>query len=190
MALDHTEETLIARLAIRHSISTDAVRAVLQALKAGGGRMAQFSHKEFGGMAQWSSGMTMVGDMFNDSLKAKLNAIATELAAHLSDNPEALVRSDEVSYRSPLRPTSAPWWPPEFGQPNSTGAQNNLRYAIFSNVRRLVIDDHGEHTVYDTGEHDISGISQAQSSGSTLTFTGQHGLVRVSDLKKVRLSSS
>ena len=188
MTVDHTEEALIDRLAIRHSISTDAVRAVLRALKSGGGRMAQFSHKEFGGMAQWSSGMTMVGDMFNDSLKAKLNAIATELATHLGDNPEALVESDDVS--SPLRSARAEWWPPEFGQPNSTGAQNDLRYAIFSNARRLVIDDHGEHTVYDTGEHHISGISQAQSSGSTLTFTGQHGLVRVSDLKKVRPSSS
>ena len=185
-----TEELLIAELAVRHSISTDAVRAVLQALKSGGGRMAQFSHKEFGGMSQWSSGMTMVGDMFNDSLKAKLNAIATELAAYLSQNPpEASVRSEEISYRSALRPVSAVWWPPEFGEPNSTGAQNDLRYAIFSNARRLVIDDHGERTVYDTGEHHISGIGQAQSSGSTLTFTSQDGLVRVSDLKKVSPSN-
>ncbi|RJT28618.1 hypothetical protein D3227_33785 [Mesorhizobium waimense] len=189
MTVDHTEETLIDRIAVRHSISTDAVRAVLQALKSGGGRMAQFSHQEFGGMAQWSSGMTMVGDMFNDTLKAKLNAIATELAAYLSDNPQALVRTDEVSYRS-VHPASAPWWPPEMGQPNSTGAQNDLRYAIFSNTRRLVIDDHGETTIYDTGEHHISGISQAQSSGSTLTFAGQDGLVRTSDLKKVRPPSS
>ncbi|MER8975276.1 hypothetical protein [Mesorhizobium sp. M0800] len=190
MTVDHSEEALIDRIAARHAISTDAVRAVLQALKRGGGRMAQFSHREFGGMAQWSSGMTMVGDMFNDSLKTKLNAVATELVAHLRDNPEALVRSDEVSYRSPLRPASDAWWPPEFGQPNSTGAQNDLRYAIFSDARRLVIDDHGKYSVYDTGEHDISGISQAQSSGSTLTFTSQDGLVRVSDLKKVRPSSS
>ncbi|UVK43637.1 hypothetical protein BPNPMPFG_005449 [Mesorhizobium sp. AR07] len=190
MTVDHTEETLIAQLAVRHSISTDAVKAVLQALKAGGGRMAQFSHKEFGGMAQWSSGMTMVGDMFNDPLKVKLDALATELAAYLSDNPEALVRSDEVSYRSAVRPASGPWWPPEMGQPNSTGAQNDLRYAIFSDARRLVIDDHGERVIYDTGEHHISGISQAQSSGSTLTFTGQDGLVRVSDLRKVGPLSS
>ena len=34
--------------------------------------MAQFSHADFGGMSQWSSGMTMVGDMFNDGLKSKL----------------------------------------------------------------------------------------------------------------------
>lgn len=52
MAVDHSEETLIAQLTVRHSISTDAVKAVLEALKAGGGRMAQFSHKEFGGMAR------------------------------------------------------------------------------------------------------------------------------------------
>ena len=27
--------------------------------------MAQFSHSDFGGMSQWSPGMTMVGDMCN-----------------------------------------------------------------------------------------------------------------------------
>jgi hypothetical protein len=36
--------------------------------------MAQFSHADFGGMSQWSPGMSMVGDMFNTQLKAKLDA--------------------------------------------------------------------------------------------------------------------
>ena len=42
----------IARLASSHAISEDAVKAVLRALRASGGGMAQFSHSEFGGMSQ------------------------------------------------------------------------------------------------------------------------------------------
>jgi hypothetical protein len=49
----------------------------------------------------------------------------------------------------------------------------------------LVIDDHGAITIYDTGSHQIFGVSQAQSADRTLTFTSQHGLVRVGDLAKV-----
>jgi hypothetical protein len=45
--------------------------------------MAQFSHPDFGGMSQWSHGMTMVGDMFNDGLKSKLDAGLHRLAAYV-----------------------------------------------------------------------------------------------------------
>ena len=75
------EEGFISRVSIRHSVSADAVRTILQALRSGGGTMAQFSHPDFGGMSQWSPGMTMVGDMFNTGLKAKLDAVCTELAS-------------------------------------------------------------------------------------------------------------
>jgi hypothetical protein len=49
--------------------------------------MAQFSHPDFGGMSQWSPGMTMGGDMFNKSLKSKLDAVCTELAAYVVETP-------------------------------------------------------------------------------------------------------
>ena len=74
------EEGFIDRVAIRNSVSPDAVATILRALRSRGGRMAQFSPPDFGGMCQWSPGMTMVGDMFNDGLKSKLDAICTELA--------------------------------------------------------------------------------------------------------------
>jgi hypothetical protein len=48
------EEGFISRVSIRHSISPDAVRTILRALRSGGGNMAQFSHADFGGMSQWS----------------------------------------------------------------------------------------------------------------------------------------
>jgi len=57
----------------------------LQALRSGGGRMAQFSHPDFRGMSQWSPGMTMVGDMFNDALKSKLDVVCSELATYVAE---------------------------------------------------------------------------------------------------------
>ena len=79
------EESLVARVALRHSISQDAVRTILRALRSSGGSMAQFSHPEFGGMSQWSPGMTMVGDMFNNGLKSKLDAVCSELARYATE---------------------------------------------------------------------------------------------------------
>lgn len=181
---DFKETALVARLAARHGLSRDAVETVLRALRSGGGSMAQFSHAEFGGMSQWSSGMTMVGDMFNDALRAKLNAVATELVAHLRENPKAAHNEPaEVSYRSQQQVReSRPGGP---GTPSSTGSQNHLRYAIYPDTRRLVTEDAGQRTIYDTGDHVISGIAQAQSTDATLTFRSQNGLVRLSELKKV-----
>jgi hypothetical protein len=176
---------LVDRMAKKHSVSPAAVGVVLAALRSGGGRMAQFSHADFGGMSQWSPGMSMVGDMFNTQLKAKLDALCSDIAAHL-DTTEIVggVRpGDEVSYRSPSR--SDDWWPAGLGRPAAVGAQNDLRYAVFPETRRLVIDDHGTLSVYDTGSHRIFGVAQAQSADRTLTFTSQDGLVRIADLPKV-----
>jgi hypothetical protein len=40
------EGGFIDRVSLRHSVSPDAVRTFLQALRSGGGAMAQFSHAE------------------------------------------------------------------------------------------------------------------------------------------------
>jgi hypothetical protein len=180
------DESLITRLAIRHSVSPDAVRTILDALRSGSG-MAQFSHPDFGGMSQWSSGMTMVGDMFNSGLKSKLDAICTELASYLAKSGPGQRGEDGsdagVSYRS--NRTTSDWWPAGLGVPSSVGTQNDLRYAVFPSARRLVIKDGHHIDIYDTGDHQIFGVAQSQSTGQTLTFTSQTGLVRVVDLAKV-----
>ena len=80
-----------------------------------------------------------------------------------------------------------PWWPAELGRPASVGAQNDLRYACFPNARRLAIQQGGQVRVYDTGEHQITGFSQQQGGDQSLTFTSQHGLVRVADLPPASL---
>ena len=180
------EESFIDRFSIRHSVSTDAVRTILRALRSGGGTMAQFSHSDFGGMSQWSPGMTMVGDMFNNSLKSKLDTICTELAAYVAQAPSERSprrERDEVSYRSPRQ--GSDWWPSSLGTPSAVGTQNDLQYAVFPSTRRLAIKDGGHIEIYDTGDHQIFGVAQAQSTDQTLTFTSQDGLVRVSNLPKV-----
>src|ERR1700734_30531 len=94
---------LVDLMAKKHSVSPGAVEVVLAALRSGGGRMAQFSHADFGGMSQWSPGMSMVGDMFNTQLKAKLDALCTDIAAHLNSSEaagRASAAEDGVSYRS------------------------------------------------------------------------------------------
>ncbi|SAL73638.1 hypothetical protein AWB69_09046 [Caballeronia udeis] len=85
----------------------------------------------------------------------------------------------------PTPGTSGDWWPADLGRPNSTGAQNDVRYAHFAQPRRLAIEVDGKVTVYDTLDHQISGFSQQQSRGASLTFASQHGLVAVASLAVV-----
>ena len=88
----------------------------------------------------------------------------------------------ESLFVPPPAGSSGHWWPADLGRPTSTGAQNDVRYAYFAQTRRLAIEVNGRVTVYDTLDHQISGFSQQQSSGGSLTFSSQHGLVDVASL--------
>lgn len=67
--------------AARHRLSESGVRALSEALSAGRGGGAQWSHPDLGGMGQWSpGGMIQIGDMFNHDLKARVAAAIEELA--------------------------------------------------------------------------------------------------------------
>ncbi|MCF3643074.1 SHOCT domain-containing protein [Rhizobium sp. TRM95111] len=166
------------------------------ALIAGHGTQAQFNHPDLGGMGQWSQGgMTMVGDMFNNALKAKVDGICSELAALVRDmdlagrpasyQSQSQNQGGGVSLFVPGAFSAGNWWPADLGHPSSTGAQNNLRYAFFPETGRLAIDIGGRITVYDTKDHRIGGFSQQQGGDQSLSFTSQHGLVRVSELDEV-----
>jgi hypothetical protein len=88
----------------------------------------------------------------------------------------------------PAPGSSANWWPDDLRWPNSTGAQNGVRYAHFAQARRLVIEVHGTVTVYDTLDHQIGGFSQQQSIGGTLGFNSQYGLIDVASLPVVSIN--
>ena len=197
----------VAELAQRYGLSTNAVITLLQALLRGQGTMAQFDHPELGGAGQWmKGGMIMLGDMFNHALKAKVDSVCSELAG-LLNNPllgftlapaqsqqqsQHQGQAGEVSLFVPVTATaSGQWWPAGLGVPATVGAQNNLRYAFFPPARRLAVEINGQLTLYDTQDHQISGVSQQQDlSGSSLTFTSQQGLVRLADLPIVTQPST
>lgn len=197
----------LSEIANRHGVSFGAVEHLLMAVMAGQGNQAQFNHPDLGGMGQWSlGGMIMVGDMFNNNLKARVDALCTELS-NLVRSTSGLMQASSafqsqsqgggygaqqgwnqgggVSLFVPGSLASGNWWPQDLGYPSSTGAQNNLRYAFFPASRRLAIDLAGAVSVYDTGDHAIGGFSQQQGGDQSLTFTSQYGLVRVIDLPLV-----
>ena len=177
----------IEALARQHGVSVEAVRVLQQAVAHGGGRMAQFSHPDLGGMGQWTAGgMVQVGEMFNTGLRDKVAA----LCEALSGNDDAKPRAEPTgSGTGPVKmapePEPAPsrdWWPAGLGHPSSAGAQNDMRYACFPNAHRVAIEQAGVVTVYDSGEHRISGVSQSQGGTQDLAFTSQLGTVRAKDL--------
>jgi hypothetical protein len=153
----------------------------------GNGTMAQFSHPEFSGSGQWmKGGMTMISDMFNNALKDRVDRLCSDLS-DLAANQSARDELVTGSSSKQGEPTAGrrDWWPADLSNPNSTGGQNDIRYAYFAQARRLAIDDHGRVTVYDTLDHQIGGVSQQQSSGASVTFTSQHGTVDLSRLPVV-----
>ena len=181
-------------LAQRYCVSTDAVLCLLQALVNGNGTMAQFNHNELGGGGQWmQGGMTMVGDMFNHSLKAKVDGLCCELSNLLSQSPflpqqqNSHGNSGNAAGLFFPQNSSGNWWPGDLGSPNASGGQNNIRYAYFANARRLAVEINGHITVYDTLNNQIGGVSQQQGGGSTVTFTSQFGTIHVSDLPIVSI---
>ncbi len=160
-------------LAHEHGVSAEAVRVLQDAVRRGGGRQAQFSHPDLGGMGQWSSGgMTQVGDMFNTALKDKVNALCSALAKQAADIPVP----------PPRTAGSGDWWPDGLGHASATGAQNGMRYACFPDSRRVAVEQGGRVTLYDSGDHRISGVSQQQSGTQELSFSSQKGTIRASDL--------
>jgi hypothetical protein len=176
----------ISDIARRHGFSEDAAHSLLQSISRGGGSMAQFSHPEFGGMGQWSrGGMIMIGDMFNNGLKARVDALCNDLSAFLQNNPAP---ASAPSSAGGFMQSGGNWWPDGLGSPASSGGQNGMRYAYFPSSRRIAIEQNGRVSLYDSGDHQIGGVSQQQSGNQTLAFTSQLGTIRVEDLPHVESS--
>ncbi len=79
------------------------------------------------------------------------------------------------------------WWPEGLGEPLTSGGSNGLRYAFFPEAQRLVIERDGRRASYDTGSHRIGGVSSQQQNGAepTVSFSSQHGAVRLEDLRRI-----
>lgn len=181
----------VTDIAARYNLQPETVESLLIAIVQGNGTMAQFNLSELGGQGQWmKGGMTMVGDMFNNSLRATVDKLCAELAELLTTsvlftNGEE-DQGGEVSEKQALPYTQvSSSWPTVFGNPTSTGSQNNFRYAYFAPVHRLVIEDNGKRTIYDTKHHQITGVSQQQGTNNLYRFTSQEGVIDLNSLEKV-----
>jgi Short C-terminal domain len=172
-------QQVVGEIASRYRLSFDAVACMLDSVMRGNGTMAQFNIQELGGSGQWmQGGMTMVGDMFNYGLQNQVASLCSELAPLINDSSLFMKLPD-------YSPQSMNWWPAEFGSPNSSGGQNDCRYAYFANSRRLVVDIAGDVWIYDTLNHMISGVSQQQGGGTSWVFTSQFGTVNLGSLPVV-----
>ncbi len=198
-------QQVVNDLSQRHGFSQDAVANMMFAVLNGNGSMAQFSHPEFGGSGQWMrGGMMMLGDMFNQGLKNRVDALCQDISSILSNQP-GLPQSGSFQSQSqsgggrqnqangtPMVRSSLfvpdpdeNWWPTELGVPTATGNQNNVRYAYFAQISRLAVKTGSQVWVYDTLNHQIGGFSQQQGSGSSITFSSQFGTIVLSSLPVV-----
>lgn len=209
-------QQIINNLAQRYNFSPDAVFTMLTSIINGNGSMAQFNHPEFGGSGQWmKGGMIMLGDMFNNYLKNSVAGLCQELSNLIANQPgliqsgnfqsqhqgtqqQSSLNGNQSTYTAtgvnslfvpPPAGSSGNWWPTGLQFPNSTGAQNNLRYAYFATIHRLAIEANGHVTLYDTLDHQIGGFSQQQSIGGSITLTSQYGLIDVTALPIISIDN-
>lgn len=198
-------QQVVNDLSQQHGFSQDAVTNMMFAVLNGNGSMAQFSHPEFGGSGQWMrGGMMMLGDMFNQGLKNRVDALCQDISSILSNQPGLLLsgsfqsqsqsgggRQNQANGTSMGRSSlfvpdpDENWWPTELGVPTATGNQNNVRYAYFAHISRLAVKTGSHVWVYDTLNHQIGGFSQQQGSGSSITFSSQFGTIVLSSLPVV-----
>ncbi len=179
-ALSTDGQRKVNAIAERYSLRPETVESLLKAVIQGNGTMAQFNLPELGGAGQWmKGGMTMVGDMFNSSLRTKVDQLCNELAQLVSTG--VLFEDSDESEHGQVSGS----WPAIFGNPTSSGSQNTFRYAYFAPVHRLVVEDDGKRTIYDTKHHQITGVSQQQGATSSYRFTSREGQVDLSALQVV-----
>jgi hypothetical protein len=196
---------VVKGLSNRHGFSEEASQHMLIAVFNGNGQMAQFSHPEFGGSGQWMrGGMTMIGDMFNNYLKGRVDSLCSDISTILqsqggliqSGSFQSQNQSGSGSQRQDLGgireesnlflpDPSQNWWPKELGHPNATGSQNEMHYAYFAAPCRLAVKTGNSVWVYDTQEHHIGGFSQQQGGTGSITFSSQFGTVNLSSLPVV-----
>jgi hypothetical protein len=171
--MEKTREDIIKDIADNHDVSVGSVAILLSGLETTGGNQVQFNISELGGMGQWQPGMVMVGDMFNSSLKQKVDRICTELSAWVRTQPKEQPPK-EASFLTSDSPATF------------KGSQNNSHYAYHASDKRLVIENNGKTTLYDTTGYPLTGVQQSQDgSGKHLSFTYPGGTVQLIDLKEI-----
>ncbi len=145
MELTSDGRRVVDELAQRHGVSGDAVLTLLRAVAAGNGTSAQFNHPELGGMGQWSQGgMVMVGDMFNNALKHRVDLLCSELAALVRSQPLYPAATGQSQSQS-----SGSLWQGSQGQSQGgsagvslfvAGSKSRGRWLVAGRARPAVVD--------------------------------------------------
>ena len=173
----------IKEIASKYNVSEETVSSLLAGLKLSGGRQVQFNIPELGGMGQWQGGMVMIGDMFNNSLKAKVAELCTELV------PLSQTMAEEEKAAAPKKSKTDKKAEQEYSSPAFSGSQNGSKYAYFAaeNVLVVELEQDGKITKYSTKGFPLTGVQQSQDNGGrSLSFTYPGGTVTVKDLKKIK----
>jgi hypothetical protein len=163
-------EDVIPSIAQRYHVSLDAAREVERALRATGGRQAQFSHPELGGTGQWMPGMLMIHAGADRQLRARVEGLLDEVAAVIrgseTASPAALARDPNApaaSSRVDL-PAGESWWPASYGHPTAHGCQSGIRYALFPGRRCVLVQVGSRIDCFDTADHKVRGVGQTSAS--------------------------
>jgi hypothetical protein len=90
------------------------------------------------------------------------------------------VASREISF-------NAEWWPEEFGSAYTAGLANGVLYAVFSDAKLVATSLHGSIQLYDTGEHAVKGLADAQDDNQSLLFETDQGFLRIMQLNKIKV---
>jgi hypothetical protein len=165
----------IKSLAKKHGFSEETVEVLLNGLVQSGGNQVQFNIAELGGMGQWQGGMVMIGDMFNNMLKNRVNNLCYELAELSRSLPEEKSKS-KVAKSS------------EEDKITFKGAQNEIGYQYFASKNRLEILNNGKvKAKYDTTGFELTGAQQQQNnSEKDFKFQDKSGkTLLLKDFKKL-----
>lgn len=169
-----------AEVAAQHGVSVGTVDTLIEGLARTGGAAVQFNLPELGGMGQWMPGMVMTPMMDGHILKAKVDALCSQLAGLVRDGAisRGAIDEDHEAHDG--------WWPDSYPRPDSTGGQNDVRYAYFAHSNRLLVERAGVVTAYDTTGHIVFGAGQQQGGGaSKLTLSTDVGMIPLESLPTV-----
>jgi hypothetical protein len=195
-------EDVIPSIAQRYHVSEEAAREVELALRASGGRLAQFSHADLGGPGQWMPGMVQVSRMADHQLRHRIEGLCAEIAAVVTgsetSNPSVLAhdaRGPVASSRDDL-PAGESWWPASYGHPSAQGCQSGIRYAWFPRRRCVLVQVGSRIDCFDTADRQVHGVGQSSASAvepqqghtSRLVLTTSTGEIPLDHLECVPIS--
>jgi hypothetical protein len=115
-------------------------------------------------LGQWQNGMVMISDMFNNSLKNKVNNLCVELST--------IIKQEFTVGNKPVIPSLL-------------GKSNETSYAYYQDANILELQVKGVLKTYDTTGYIITGVQQSQSNNiQNIILNHTKGTINILTLKK------